>query len=92
MLSVLLFILGIYQDVINEDHHEFSNSGINTKFIRYVKWAGAFVNLKDNQIFELSVPHSKCGLGYIFGSDTDLMIARPEVNFREYLSSGKLIK
>jgi hypothetical protein len=24
-----------------------SNSGINTEFIKYVKWAGAFVNLKD---------------------------------------------
>jgi hypothetical protein len=25
----------------------FSNLGINIEFIRYVKWAGAFVNLKD---------------------------------------------
>jgi hypothetical protein len=24
-----------------------SNSGINTEFNRYVKWTGAFVNLKD---------------------------------------------
>jgi hypothetical protein len=24
-----------------------SNSGMNTKFIKYVKWAGAFVNPKD---------------------------------------------
>jgi hypothetical protein len=24
-----------------------SNSGINTEFIKYVKWAGAFVNPKD---------------------------------------------
>jgi hypothetical protein len=24
-----------------------SNSGINTEFINYVKWAGAFVNPKD---------------------------------------------
>ena len=24
-----------------------SNSGLNTEFIKYVKWAGAFVNLKD---------------------------------------------
>jgi hypothetical protein len=48
MLSMLLFILGIYQDIINEDHHKFVQLGHKyTEFIRYVKWAGAFVNLKD---------------------------------------------
>jgi hypothetical protein len=53
MLSMLLFILEINQDIINEDHHKFSNFGINTEFIRYVKWARAFVNPKDiTKIFE----------------------------------------
>jgi hypothetical protein len=47
MFSMLLFILGIDQYIINEDHQNLSNSGIKTEFIRYVKWAGAFVNLKD---------------------------------------------
>jgi hypothetical protein len=29
-----------------------SNSGINTEFIKYVKWAGAFVNLKHESHLE----------------------------------------
>jgi hypothetical protein len=69
-----------------------SNSGLNTEFIRYVKWAGAFVNLKGITRYSNNPCRGECGLGYIFGSDTDLMVTRPEVNLGKYRSSGKLIK
>jgi hypothetical protein len=90
MPSMLLFILGIIKISSMNTTTNLSNSGMNTEFIRYVKWAGAFVNPKD--ITRYSIPCSECGLGYIFGSDTDLMVTRPEVNLGKYPSSGKLIK
>jgi hypothetical protein len=47
MLHMLLFTLGIDQDAVNEDHDNLSNSDMNTEFIRYMKCAGALVNLND---------------------------------------------
>ena len=48
-------------------------------------------------VFNMSLPMMVSMLvqalyGYIFGSDTDLMVTRPEVNLGKYPSSGKLIK
>jgi hypothetical protein len=39
-----------------------SNSGMNTEFIKYVKWAGAFVNLKVSAFRDRGVPEptSEC--------------------------------
>jgi hypothetical protein len=47
MLCMLFFILGIYQDVIDEATTNLSNSGIKIEFMRYIKNAGAFVRPKD---------------------------------------------
>jgi hypothetical protein len=44
---MLLLILGIYQNIINEYHHKLVQFGMNTEFIKYVKWAGTCVNPKD---------------------------------------------
>jgi hypothetical protein len=37
----------IYQNVINEYHENWFNTGMKTEFIRYMKCAGAFVNPND---------------------------------------------
>jgi hypothetical protein len=70
-----------------------SNSGMNTEFIKYVKWAGAFVNPKDITKYSNN-PYSggECGLGYILGSNLDLMIAQSEINFRKHSGSSELIE
>jgi hypothetical protein len=52
-----------------------SNSGINTEFIKYVKWAGAFVNPKDMTKYSNNPYRVVNAVGYILGSNMDLMIA-----------------
>ena len=37
MFSVLGFILGINQNIINENDHEFVQLWLNTEFIRYIE-------------------------------------------------------
>jgi hypothetical protein len=44
---MLFFILGVDQDVINEDTTNLSSSGMNMEFIRYMKFAGALVSPND---------------------------------------------
>jgi hypothetical protein len=46
MLLMLFFILGVDQDVINEDHDKLLQL-MNTEFIRYMKCAGALVSSND---------------------------------------------
>jgi hypothetical protein len=36
VLIMFFFIFGVYKDVINEDHNELVNSGMNTEFMRYM--------------------------------------------------------
>jgi hypothetical protein len=62
---------------------------MNTKFIRYVKWAGAFVNPKDITRYSNN-PYRVVNtvFGISLGPDTDLMVTRPEVNLGKYPSSG----
>jgi hypothetical protein len=47
MLRMLLFALGVDQDVVIEAMINLSNSGMNTEFIRYMKYAGALVSPND---------------------------------------------
>jgi hypothetical protein len=71
----------------------FSYSGMNIEFIKYVKWAGAFVNPKDiTKYSKKPIPSGECGLGYILGLNSDMMIARSEINFRKHPGSSKLIE
>jgi hypothetical protein len=47
VLLILFLILGVDQDVINETTINLSSFGMNTEFIRYMKYAGALVNPND---------------------------------------------
>jgi hypothetical protein len=44
---MLFFTLGIDQDIFNADNDKLICSGTNTKFIRYMKCAGALVSPND---------------------------------------------
>jgi hypothetical protein len=37
VLSIMFLILGINKDVINKNHNELVNSGMNIEFMRYMK-------------------------------------------------------
>jgi hypothetical protein len=68
-----------------------SSSGMNTEFIRYMKYAGAFVNLKDKILVQLVSSCESC-LRYILWFNFNLMITRPQINLREYFGPLQLIK
>jgi hypothetical protein len=93
MLRMLLFTLGVDQDVINEDHdklvqlrheygvhqvHEMCRSNGESK--------------RHNQILIQHVPGGESSLRNIFQTDLDLMITRTEIDLGKDFSTGKLIK
>jgi hypothetical protein len=62
-----------------------SNSGMKTVFIRYIKYAGAFVKPKDMTRYSYN-PHlvEKCGFRYILWPDLDLMVTRSQIYLGEH--------
>jgi hypothetical protein len=69
-----------------------SNSGMNTEFIKYIKYAGALVSPKEITKYIQPVPSEECYFRNVFWMDLDLMITRMKIDLREDLSTGKLIK
>jgi hypothetical protein len=53
-----------------------SSSGMKIEFIRYMKYAGALVSPKDNQIFIKSISGRESHFWNITRLDFDLMITR----------------
>jgi hypothetical protein len=47
---------------------------------------------RHNQIFEQPISSGENGLGYILELNSDLLIARFEINFRKYPGSRELIE
>jgi hypothetical protein len=43
MLLMPFFIVGVDQDVVNEDHDKLVQPDMNTEFIRYMKCAGGYI-------------------------------------------------
>ena len=90
---MVLFILGIYQDIVDEDHHELVQLGHEHR-VHQIGEVGRSICEPERhyQVFKQSIPRSKRGLRYILGPNTDLMIARPEINFGKYPRPSQLIK
>jgi hypothetical protein len=65
-----------------------SSPGMKTKFMRYMKCASALINPNDMTRYSTeAISHCEGCLGYIFGMNLDLVIARVEINLGEYLGS-----
>jgi hypothetical protein len=64
-----------------------SNSGMKNGFMRYLKCVGAFINPNDTTRYSETMSHREGRLGYIFGTNLDLVIAEAEINFGEHLGS-----
>ena len=47
VFGMVFLIPGINKDVVNENHDKLVKLRINTEFMRYMKYAGAFVRPKD---------------------------------------------
>jgi hypothetical protein len=93
MLRMLLFALGVDQDVINGDHdklvqlrHEYGVHQVH-KMCRSIG-----ESKQHNQILVQPVPGGEGSLRNIFRTDLDLMITRMEIDLGKDFSTGKLIK
>ena len=65
-----------------------SSSGMKTEFIMYIKYAGALVRPKDNQILIESISGRESCFWNITGLDLYLMVARMKIDLRENLGSS----
>jgi hypothetical protein len=93
MLLMLFFILGVDQDVINEDHdklvqlrHEYGVHQV------YEMCRSIGESKRHNQILIQPIPSGENSLRNIFQTDLDLMITLMEIDLRKDLSTTKLIK
>jgi hypothetical protein len=93
MLRMLLFTLGIDQDVINEDHnklvqlrHEYGVHQVH-EMCRSIG-----ESKRHNQILVQPILGGEGSLRNIVRMDIDLMITRTEIDLGKVFSTGKLIK
>jgi hypothetical protein len=93
MLRMLLFTLGVDQDVVNEDHdklvqlrHEYGVHQVH-EMCRSIG-----ESKQHNQILVQPVPGGEDSLRNIFWMDLDLMITQMEIDFGKDFITGKLIK
>jgi hypothetical protein len=93
MMRMLLFTLGIDQDVVNEDHdklvqlqHEYEVHQVH-EMCRSIG-----ESKRHNKILVQLAPGGEGSLRDIFQTDLDLMITRMEIDHGKDFSTGKLIK
>jgi hypothetical protein len=93
MLRMLLFTLGIDQDVINEDHDKlvqfWHKYGVH-QLHEMCRSIGE--PERHNQILVQLIPGREGSLRDIFQMDLDLMITRTEIDLEKDFSTSKLIK
>jgi hypothetical protein len=88
MFRMLLFILGIDQDVIDENHHEF------IQFSHEVHEVGRCISETEghNLVFIQPITCGEGNLRNITRPNFYLMITRPKINFGKDLGFSQLIK
>jgi hypothetical protein len=93
MLLMLFFILGVDQDVINEDHdklvqlrHEYGVHQVH-EMCRSIGESN-----RHNQILVQPIPGGEGSFRNIFWTDLDLMITQMEIDLGKDHSTDKLIK
>src|SRR3989337_1313616 len=85
MLLVLLFILGVYQDVVNEHHYKLVQK-VQEHFVHHtheISWGVGQPKCHDCKLIQ-SISSGERGLGNIFLSNLQLVISRSEVDLRKY--------
>jgi hypothetical protein len=93
MLRMLLFALGIDQDVINEDHDKLVQLRHEHRVHQVHEIRRSIGESKrHNQILVQHVPGREGSLSDIFRTDLDLMITRTKIEHRKDSCTGKFIK
>jgi hypothetical protein len=93
MMHMLLFTLGIDQDVINEDHDKLVQLRLEYRVHQVYEMCRSIGESKrHNQILVQPVPGGEGSLRDIFQTDLDLMITRTEIDLGKDFSTGKLTK
>ena len=93
MVSMFFFILRIYKDVINEHDDELVQFRHEYRIHQVHKVCRSICQPKgQDKIFEQAITSRESCLRYIFRTNFDLMVTRPQIDLEEYLSFGELIK
>jgi hypothetical protein len=90
---MLLFTLGVDQDVVNEDHDKLVQLRYEHGVHQVHEMCRSIGESKrHNQILVQLIPGGESSLRNIFWMDLDLMITWAEINLGKDFSTGKLIK
>ena len=93
MLYMICLILRVNQDVIDKHDHELIEIGHEYQIHQIHKVGRCICQSKrHNQILVQAVPSGESCFRYILWPDLNLMIAKPQVNLREYLCFCQLIE
>jgi hypothetical protein len=93
MLLMLFFILGVDQDVINEDHIKLVQ--LQYEYIVHQVheiYRSIGESKRHNQILIQPIPTGEESLRNVFQMDLDLMVTRMEIDLQKDIRIGKLIK
>jgi hypothetical protein len=90
---MFFFILGVDQNIINEDHDKLVQLRHKHR-IRQVHEVSRSIGTpkRHNQILIKTVSGGECCFRYVLQMDLDLVITQMEINLRKDFSTGKLIK
>jgi hypothetical protein len=90
---MLFFILGVDQDVVNEDHDKLVQLRHEYRVHQVHKMCRSIGESKrHNQILIQHIPIRESSLRDIFRTDPNLMVTRTEIDLRKDLRTVKLIK
>jgi hypothetical protein len=93
MLLMLFFILGVDQDVVDEDHDKLVQLRHDYRVHQVHEICRSIGESKrHNQILIQPIPSGESSLRDVFQIDLDLMITQMEIDLEKDLSTGKLIK
>jgi hypothetical protein len=93
MLGILLFTLGIDQDIINEDHDKLVQLQHEYRVHQVQEMCRSIGESKrHNPILVQPIPDGEGSLRNIFHTHLDLMITQTEIDLRKDFSTSKLIK
>src|SRR6185312_14118071 len=89
MFSMIFFILGVDQNIVNENHDEFIQLRHEDRIhqVHKICW-GVGKTKRHNQIFIESISGQESSLWNITRLDFYLMVARTKIDLRENLGSS----
>jgi hypothetical protein len=93
VLLMLIFILGVDQDVINEDHYKLVQLRHEYRVHHVHEMCKSIDESKrHNQILMQPIPGGESSHTDVFRMDLDLMVTQMKIDLRKDLHIGKLIK